>query len=86
MSAELEKARKMVNSLAKLEEEYGRLNAKWRAAQKLLPQEQEVADLLRKVTRAGSQSGDNTQYQSKHRYPFSRRFSALVGTCTCEQG
>lgn len=57
MSAELEKARKMVNSLAKLEEEYGRLNAKWRAAQKLLPQEQEVADLLRKVTRAGSQSG-----------------------------
>jgi type IV pilus assembly protein PilO len=57
ISAELEKARKTVNSLAKLEEEYERLHEKWVAAQSLLPQEKEVAQLLRKVTRAGSQSG-----------------------------
>lgn len=57
ISAELEKARKTVNSLAKLEEEYERLHEKWVAAQSLLPQDKEVAQLLRKVTRAGSQSG-----------------------------
>ena len=54
--AELEKARKTVNSLARLEEEYERLHEKWVAAQSLLPLEKEVAQLLRKVTRAGSQS------------------------------
>jgi type IV pilus assembly protein PilO len=57
ISAELEKARKTVNNLARLEEEYKRLNEKWEAAQSLLPQDKEVAQLLRKVTRAGSQSG-----------------------------
>ena len=57
ISAELEKARKTVNSLARLEEEYERLHEKWIVAQSLLPQEKEVAQLLRKVTRAGSQSG-----------------------------
>lgn len=57
ISAELEKARKTVNSLARLEEEYERLHEKWTAAQSLLPQEKEVAQLLRKVTRAGSQAG-----------------------------
>jgi type IV pilus assembly protein PilO len=57
ISAELEKARKTVNNLARLEEEYERLHEKWMAAQSLLPQEREVAQLLRKVTRAGSQSG-----------------------------
>jgi len=57
ISAELEKARKTVNSLARLEEEYARLHEKWEAAQSLLPQDKEVAQLLRKVTRAGSQSG-----------------------------
>ena len=57
ISAELEKARKTVNSLARLEEEYERLHEKWIAAQSLLPQKTEVAKLLRRVTRAGSQSG-----------------------------
>jgi type IV pilus assembly protein PilO len=57
ISAELEKARKTVNNLARLEEEYERLHEKWVAAQSLLPREKEVAQLLRKVTRAGSQSG-----------------------------
>jgi type IV pilus assembly protein PilO len=57
ISAELEKARKTVGNLAKLEEEYNRLHQKWAAAQKLLPMEKEVAKLLRKVTRAGNQAG-----------------------------
>ena len=57
MSAELEKARKTVGNLAKLEAEYNRLHEKWIAAQGLLPKEKEVADLLRKVTRIGSQAG-----------------------------
>ncbi len=57
MSAELEKARKTVGNLAKLEAEYDRLHDKWLAAQSLLPKDKEVADLLRKVTRAGNQAG-----------------------------
>jgi type IV pilus assembly protein PilO len=57
MSAELEKARKTVGNLAKLEAEYSRLHDKWVAAQGLLPKDKEVADLLRKVTRIGSQAG-----------------------------
>jgi type IV pilus assembly protein PilO len=57
ISAELEKARKTVGNLAKLEEEYNKLHEKWVAAQSLLPHEKEVAQLLRKVTRAGNQAG-----------------------------
>ncbi len=57
MSAELEKARQTVGNLAKLEEEYNRLHGKWVAAQSLLPHEEEVATLLRKVTTAGNQAG-----------------------------
>jgi type IV pilus assembly protein PilO len=57
MNAELEKARKTVGNLAKLEAEYDRLHDKWLAAQGLLPKEKEVADLLRKVTRVGNQAG-----------------------------
>lgn len=57
MSAELEKARRTVGNLPKLEAEYNRLHEKWIAAQGLLPADKEVADLLRKVTRIGSQAG-----------------------------
>jgi len=57
ISADLEKARKTVGNLEKLEQEYERLHEKWVAAQSLLPQEKEVAELLRKVTRAGNQAG-----------------------------
>jgi type IV pilus assembly protein PilO len=57
MSAELEKARKTVGNLARLEEEYERLHKKWEAAQELLPLEEEVAELLRKVTKIGHQAG-----------------------------
>lgn len=61
ISADLEKARKTVGNLEKLEKEYERLHEKWVAAQSLLPQEKEVAELLRKVTRAGNQAGIDFQ-------------------------
>jgi type IV pilus assembly protein PilO len=57
MSAELEKARRTVGNLARLEAEFDKLHEKWVAAQSMLPQEKEVANLLRKVTRAGNQAG-----------------------------
>jgi len=57
LSAELEKARQMVGSLARLEAEYGRLHQQWESAQELLPLEEEMPDLLRKVTTAGNKAG-----------------------------
>ena len=57
LSAELEKARKMVGNLARLEAEYERLHEQWIAAQELLPEEKEMSDLLRKVTTAGNKAG-----------------------------
>ena len=57
VSAELEKARKTVGNLKQLENEYNRLHQKWVAALKLLPEDDEVAGLLRKITRAGNQAG-----------------------------
>jgi type IV pilus assembly protein PilO len=57
LSAELEKARQMVGSLAKLEAEYERLHLQWESAQELLPLEEEMPDLLRRVTTAGNKAG-----------------------------
>lgn len=57
LSAELEKARQMVGSLARLEAEYERLHLQWESAQELLPPEEEMPDLLRKVTTAGNKAG-----------------------------
>ncbi len=57
LNAELEKAQKMVGNLAKLEAEYERLHLQWMSAQELLPLEQEMPDLLRKVTTAGNKAG-----------------------------
>jgi len=57
LSAELEKARQMVGNLAKLEAEYERLHRQWLSAQQLLPEEQEMPELLRKVTTAGNRAG-----------------------------
>lgn len=57
LSADLEKARQMVDQLAQLEAEYDRLHAQWEVAQELLPSEQEMPDLLRKVTTAGNKAG-----------------------------
>lgn len=75
ISADLEKARKTVGNLEKLEEEYERLHEKWMAAQSLLPQEKEVAELLRKVTRAGNQAGVDFQlFQPQE--PINKEFIA----------
>jgi type IV pilus assembly protein PilO len=57
LSAEVEKARQIVGNLAKLEAEYERLHLQWESAQELLPPEEEMPDLLRKVTTAGNKAG-----------------------------
>jgi type IV pilus assembly protein PilO len=57
LEAELEKARKMVGNLAKLEAEYERLHDQWLSAQELLPEEKEMPELLRQVTTAGNKAG-----------------------------
>jgi len=57
LAAEVEKARKVVGDLARLEAEYERLHDQWVSAQELLPEEKEMPDLLRQVTTAGSRSG-----------------------------
>jgi len=57
LAAEVEKARKVVGDLARLESEYERLHDQWVSAQELLPEESEMPDLLRQVTTAGSRSG-----------------------------
>ncbi|MDZ7860099.1 MAG: type 4a pilus biogenesis protein PilO [Candidatus Krumholzibacteriota bacterium] len=68
VSTELEKARKTVGNLGALETEYNRLHRKWEAALKLLPEEDEIAGLLRKITMAGNQAGVNfTLFEPKER-------------------
>lgn len=57
LSAEVEKARKVVGDLARLEAEYERLHDQWLSAQELLPEEKEMPELLRQVTMAGSRAG-----------------------------
>jgi type IV pilus assembly protein PilO len=57
LGAELEKARKMVGNLARLEVEYQRLHDQWLSAQELLPEAKEMPELLRQVTTAGNKSG-----------------------------
>lgn len=57
LSAELEKARKVVADMARLEAEYERLHEQWISAQELLPEEEEMPDLLRQVTTAGNKAG-----------------------------
>ncbi|HEU4928436.1 MAG TPA: type 4a pilus biogenesis protein PilO, partial [Candidatus Krumholzibacteria bacterium] len=54
---EVEKARKVVGDLARLEAEYERLHDQWLSAQELLPEEKEMPELLRQVTTAGSRAG-----------------------------
>jgi len=57
LNAELEKARKMVGNLARLEAEYERLHDQWLSAQELLPEAKEMPELLRQVTTAGNKAG-----------------------------
>ncbi|MEZ4388339.1 MAG: type 4a pilus biogenesis protein PilO [Candidatus Krumholzibacteriia bacterium] len=57
LSRDLEKARLLVRNLERVEHEYEILHEQWQVASTLLPEENEVGDLLRKVTAAGKQSG-----------------------------
>jgi type IV pilus assembly protein PilO len=57
LSRDLEKARLLVRNLERVEKEYAILHQQWEVAQTLLPEENEMPNLLRKVTAAGQQSG-----------------------------
>jgi len=57
LSRDLEKARLLVRNLERVEREYEILNQQWQVAQTLLPEINEMPNLLRKVTAAGQQSG-----------------------------
>ncbi len=57
LSQDLEKARLLVRNLDRVEKEYTILHEQWQVAQTLLPDENQMPELLRKVTAAGQQSG-----------------------------
>ena len=57
LARDLEKARLLVANLERVEQEYAILREQWEVAQTLLPEENEMPNLLRKVTAAGQQSG-----------------------------
>jgi type IV pilus assembly protein PilO len=57
LSRDLEKARLLVRNLQRVEREYETLRGQWEVASTLLPEENEMPALLRKVTAAGKQSG-----------------------------
>ncbi len=57
LSRDLEKARLLVRNLERVEQEYEALHQQWQVAQTLLPEANEMPQLLRKVTAAGQQSG-----------------------------
>jgi len=57
LSRDLEKARLLVRNLERVEREYEILHEQWQVASTLLPEQNEMANLLRKVTAAGTQSG-----------------------------
>ncbi len=57
LSRDLEKARLLVRNLERVEKEYAILRQQWEVAQALLPEKNEMPNLLRKVTAAGQQSG-----------------------------
>jgi type IV pilus assembly protein PilO len=57
LSRELERARLTVGNMAKLEREFEYLHRQWNVAKTLLPEENEMSMLLRKITAAGTQAG-----------------------------
>lgn len=57
LSRDLEKARLLVRNLERVEKEYAILHQQWEVAQALLPEQNQMPNLLRKVTAAGQQSG-----------------------------
>ncbi|MFH1845747.1 MAG: type 4a pilus biogenesis protein PilO [bacterium] len=57
LAQDLEKARLLVRNLARVEQEYEILHKQWEVTHTLLPELNEMPNLLRKVTAAGQQSG-----------------------------
>ena len=73
LSRDLERARLLVRNLEKVEQEYAILHDQWMVAQSLLPEQNQMPDLLRKVTAAGQQSGIEFQ-MFKPRTPVNQGF------------
>lgn len=57
VAAEVEKARRMVGNLPRLEREHEELERRWEEAKELLPTDNEVSRLLTQVTQSGQQAG-----------------------------
>jgi Tfp pilus assembly protein PilO len=57
LSSDLTKARQAVTSLDRLELESRKLHERWAVVREQLPDQRELASLLRKITLAGSQAG-----------------------------
>ncbi len=57
LSREIERARLTVGNMEKVEREFAYLHRQWMVAQKLLPDENEISGLLRRVSAAGTQAG-----------------------------
>ncbi len=64
LSKDLNKARQAINRLPYLEKEYELLHRKWEQGRLLLPEEDEMVELLRKVTLLGTRAGvEFTQFR-----------------------
>jgi type IV pilus assembly protein PilO len=57
LSSDLNKARQTLSSMGKVTAEFEAIQRRWTAAQTLLPEEREVANLLRMVSLVGQQAG-----------------------------
>lgn len=57
LSKDLNKARQAINRLPYLEKEYELLHEKWEQGRQLLPEEEEMIELLHKVTLLGTRAG-----------------------------
>ena len=57
LSSDLSKARQSINDLEEVERQYQVITTRWQVATQLLPEQREVANLLRKVTLVGQQAG-----------------------------
>ena len=57
LSKDLNKARQAINRLPYLEKEYELLHAKWEQGRQLLPEEEEMVEMLQRITLLGTRAG-----------------------------
>lgn len=70
LSSDLSNARQSLNNLAEVERQYEVITKRWEVASELLPEQREVATLLRKITLVGQQSGvEFDLFKPKDRVP-----------------